>query len=175
VSEIVLGPKRTYTPGGAKIVSTSQEVEVMVSGNRWRSVAPGGSEADMGAKPSGKCSLKRHPEGTEVEGEVSKKNIHRFGLFVGLPGDTTVWFHLSEPELGPATAKKAIQDYRKVTRFSALVSEVEFEKNASAVDQGCGGDKFRRSQWGGVKRGSVVTVFRDLHRRRWHRKSNTRY
>ena len=83
--------KKNVHPG--KIVSTSQEVEVMVL------------EID-GAKRRVSLGLKQtmrnpwevfaetHPEGTEVEGEV--KNITEFGLFVGLDGDIDGMVHLSD-------------------------------------------------------------------------------
>ena len=83
--------KKNVHPG--KIVSTSQEVDVMVL------------EID-GAKRRVSLGLKQtmrnpwevfaetYPEGTTVEGEV--KNITEFGLFVGLPGDIDGMVHLSD-------------------------------------------------------------------------------
>ncbi|MEM6942871.1 MAG: 30S ribosomal protein S1, partial [Pseudomonadota bacterium] len=83
--------KKNVHPG--KIVSTSQEVEVMVldvdqvkrrvslglkqcMGNPWDTFA------------------ENFPSGTEVEGEV--KNITEFGLFIGLEGDIDGMVHLSD-------------------------------------------------------------------------------
>src|SRR5438309_514751 len=74
--------KKNVHPG--KIVSTSQEVEVMVL-----DVDPVKRRISLGLK---QCLdnpwdsfAKNNPPGTELEGEI--KNITEFGLFVGLNGD----------------------------------------------------------------------------------------
>ncbi|EEB85587.1 ribosomal protein S1 [Roseobacter sp. GAI101] len=144
--------KKNVHPG--KIVSTSQEVEVMVL------------EID-GAKRRVSLGLKQtmrnpwevfaetHPEGTEVEGEV--KNITEFGLFVGLPGDIDGMVHLSDLSWDER-GEDAIQNYRKGDIVQAVVSEVDVEKERISLSiKGVGGDKFAEAV-GGVKRGSVVTV-----------------
>ncbi len=144
--------KKNVHPG--KIVSTSQEVEVMVL------------EID-GAKRRVSLGLKQtmrnpwevfaetHPEGTEVEGEV--KNITEFGLFVGLPGDIDGMVHLSDLSWDQR-GEEAIQDYRKGDIVQAVVSEVDVEKERISLSiKGVGGDKFAEAV-GGVKRGSIVTV-----------------
>ncbi|MGJ8555657.1 30S ribosomal protein S1 [Sulfitobacter geojensis] len=144
--------KKNVHPG--KIVSTSQEVEVMVL------------EID-GAKRRVSLGLKQtmrnpwevfaetHPEGTEVEGEV--KNITEFGLFVGLDGDIDGMVHLSDLSWDQR-GEEAIQDYRKGDTVQAVVSEVDVEKERISLSiKGVGGDKFAEAV-GGVKRGSVVTV-----------------
>ena len=144
--------KKNVHPG--KIVSTSQEVEVMVL------------EID-GAKRRVSLGLKQtmrnpwevfaetHPEGTEVEGEV--KNITEFGLFVGLEGDIDGMVHLSDLSWDER-GEEAIQNYRKGDMVGAVVSEVDVEKERISLSiKGVGGDKFAEAV-GGVKRGSVVTV-----------------
>jgi small subunit ribosomal protein S1 len=144
--------KKNVHPG--KIVSTSQEVEVMVL------------EID-GAKRRVSLGLKQtmrnpwevfaetHPEGTEVEGEV--KNITEFGLFVGLDGDIDGMVHLSDLSWDQR-GEEAIQDYRKGDMVQAIVSEVDVEKERISLSiKGVGGDKFAEAV-GGVKRGSIVTV-----------------
>ena len=144
--------KKNVHPG--KIVSTSQEVEVMVL------------EID-GAKRRVSLGLKQtmrnpwevfaetHPEGTEVEGEV--KNITEFGLFVGLPGDIDGMVHLSDLSWDQR-GEEAIQDYRKGDVVQAVVSEVDVEKERISLSiKNVGGDKFAEAV-GGVKRGSIVTV-----------------
>ncbi|MFK7762112.1 MAG: 30S ribosomal protein S1 [Roseobacter sp.] len=144
--------KKNVHPG--KIVSTSQEVEVMVL------------EID-GAKRRVSLGLKQtmrnpwevfaetHPEGTEVEGEV--KNITEFGLFVGLDGDIDGMVHLSDLSWDQR-GEEAIQDYRKGDMVHAVVSEVDVEKERISLSiKAVGGDKFAEAV-GGVKRGSVVTV-----------------
>ena len=144
--------KKNVHPG--KIVSTSQEVEVMVL------------EID-GAKRRVSLGLKQtmrnpwevfaetHPEGTEVEGEV--KNITEFGLFVGLDGDIDGMVHLSDLSWDER-GEEAIQNYRKGDMVHAVVSEVDVEKERISLSiKAVGGDKFAEAV-GGVKRGAIVTV-----------------
>ncbi|MEM9967285.1 MAG: 30S ribosomal protein S1 [Pseudomonadota bacterium] len=144
--------KNNVHPG--KIVSTSQEVEVMVleiDGTKRR--------VSLGLKQTMRnpweVFAETHPEGTEVEGEV--KNITEFGLFVGLPGDIDGMVHLSDISWDQR-GEEAIQDYRKGDLVQAVVSEVDVEKERISLSiKGVGGDKFAAAV-GGVKRGSVVTV-----------------
>ena len=144
--------KKNVHPG--KIVSTSQEVEVMVL------------EID-GAKRRVSLGLKQtmrnpwevfaetHPEGTEVEGEV--KNITEFGLFIGLDGEIDGMVHLSDISWDER-GEDAIQGYRKGDMVSAVVSEVDVEKERISLSiKALGGDKFAEAV-GGVKRGSIITV-----------------
>ena len=144
--------KKNVHPG--KIVSTSQEVEVMVleiDGAKRR--------VSLGLKQTQRnpweVFAETHPEGTEVEGEV--KNITEFGLFVGLPGDIDGMVHLSDLSWDER-GEDAIQNYRKGDMVGAVVSEVDVEKERISLSiKGVGGDKFAEAV-GGVKRGSVVTV-----------------
>src|SRR6056300_796623 len=144
--------KKNVHPG--KIVSTSQEVDVMVL------------EID-GAKRRVSLGLKQcqrnpwevfaetHPEGTEVEGEV--KNITEFGLFIGLEGDIDGMVHLSDLTW-EGRGEDVIGDYRKGDMVKAVVSEVDVEKERISLSiKALGGDKFAEAT-GGVKRGSVVTA-----------------
>ncbi|MGR3547429.1 MAG: 30S ribosomal protein S1 [Roseovarius sp.] len=144
--------KKNVHPG--KIVSTSQEVEVMVL------------EID-GAKRRVSLGLKQtmrnpwevfaetHPEGTEVEGEV--KNITEFGLFIGLEGEIDGMVHLSDLSWDER-GEDAIQNYKKGDMVHAVVSEVDIEKERISLSiKALGGDKFSEAV-GGVKRGSVITV-----------------
>jgi small subunit ribosomal protein S1 len=144
--------KKNVHPG--KIVSTSQEVEVMVleiDGAKRR--------VSLGLKQTQRnpweVFAETHPEGTEVEGEV--KNITEFGLFVGLPGDIDGMVHLSDLSWDQR-GEEAIQDYRKGDMVGAVVSEVDVEKERISLSiKAVGGDKFSEAV-GGVKRGSIVTV-----------------
>src|SRR5439155_26498927 len=76
-----------------KIVSTSQEVEVMVL-----DVDPQKRRISLGLKQTlanpWESFLEEHPMGNELEGEV--RNITEFGLFVGLPGEIDGMVHLSD-------------------------------------------------------------------------------
>ena len=144
--------KKNVHPG--KIVSTSQEVEVMVleiDGTKRR--------VSLGLKQTQRnpweVFAETHPEGTEVEGEV--KNITEFGLFVGLEGDIDGMVHLSDLSWDER-GEDAIQSYQKNDLVQAIVSEVDVEKERISLSiKGLGGDKFAEAV-GGVKRGSIVTV-----------------
>ena len=144
--------KKNVHPG--KIVSTSQEVEVMVleiDGVKRR--------VSLGLKQTirnpWEVFAETHPEGTEVEGEV--KNITEFGLFVGLPGDIDGMVHMSDISWDER-GEDAIQNFRKGDLVQAVVSEVDVEKERISLSiKSMGGDKFAEAT-GSVKRGSIVTV-----------------
>jgi small subunit ribosomal protein S1 len=144
--------KKNIHPG--KIVSTSQEVEVMIleiDGTKRR--------VSLGLKQTMRnpweVFAETHPEGTEVEGEV--KNITEFGLFVGLDGDIDGMVHLSDLSWDDR-GEDAIQNYRKGDVVQAVVSEVDTEKERISLSiKALGGDKFAEAV-GGVKRGSIITV-----------------
>ncbi len=144
--------KKNVHPG--KIVSTSQEVEVMVleiDGEKRR--------VSLGLKQTMRnpweVFAETHPEGTEVEGEV--KNITEFGLFIGLDGDIDGMVHLSDISWDER-GEEAIQHYHKGDMVQAVVSEVDTEKERISLSiKALGGDKFSEAV-GGVKRGSVITV-----------------
>ena len=144
--------KKNVHPG--KIVSTSQEVEVMVleiDGVKRR--------VSLGLKQTirnpWEVFAETHPEGAEVEGEV--KNITEFGLFVGLPGDIDGMVHMSDISWDER-GEDAIQNFRKGDLVQAVVSEVDVEKERISLSiKSMGGDKFAEAT-GSVKRGSIVTV-----------------
>ncbi|MEN8934370.1 MAG: 30S ribosomal protein S1 [Planktotalea arctica] len=144
--------KKNVHPG--KIVSTSQEVEVMVleiDGAKRR--------VSLGLKQTQRnpweVFAEQFPEGTEVEGEV--KNITEFGLFIGLEGDIDGMVHLSDLSWDER-GEEAIQSYHKNDIVQAVVSEVDVEKERISLSvKALGGDKFAEAV-GGVKRGSIVTV-----------------
>ena len=83
--------KKNVHPG--KIVSTSQEVEVVVL-----EVDPQKRRISLGLKQTQdnpwEAFLAQHPRGSEVEGPI--RNITEFGLFIGLPGDIDGMAHLSD-------------------------------------------------------------------------------
>ena len=102
--------KKNVHPG--KIVSTSQEVEVMVL-----DVDP--SEAAHQPRPEAgldnpwQAFVDEHPVGSELEGEV--KNITEFGLFVGLPGDIDGMVHLSDIDWNRSRARRRSTTTRRAT------------------------------------------------------------
>jgi len=144
--------KKNVHPG--KIVSTSQEVEVMVL-----EIDASKRRVSLGLKQTmlnpWEVFAETHPEGTEVEGEV--KNITEFGLFIGLPGDIDGMVHLSDLSWDER-GEDAIQSYKKGDIVKAVVSEVDVEKERISLSiKALGGDKFSEGV-GGVKRGGIITV-----------------
>ena len=144
--------KKNVHPG--KIVSTSQEVEVMVL-----EIDSVKRRVSLGLKQTMRnpweVFAESHPEGTEVEGEV--KNTTEFGLFIGLPGEIDGMVHLSDLSWDER-GEDAIQNYRKGDIVKAVVSEVDVEKERISLSiKALGGDKFADAT-GGVKRGSIITV-----------------
>jgi len=144
--------KKNVHPG--KIVSTSQEVEVMVL-----EIDSAKRRVSLGLKQTQRnpweVFAEQFPEGTEVEGEV--KNITEFGLFVGLEGDIDGMVHLSDLTW-EGRGEDVIGDFRKGDMVSAKVAEVDVEKERISLSiKALDGDPFAEAI-GGVKRGSVITV-----------------
>ena len=144
--------KKNVHPG--KIVSTSQEVEVMVL-----EIDDAKRRVSLGLKQTMRnpweVFAESNPEGAEVEGEV--KNITEFGLFVGLQGDIDGMVHLSDISWDER-GEDAIQNFKKGDMVKAIVSEVDVEKERISLSiKALGGDKFAEAT-GNVKRGSVITV-----------------
>jgi small subunit ribosomal protein S1 len=114
--------KKNVHPG--KIVSTSQEVEVMVL-----DVDPVKRRISLGLK---QCLdnpwtsfVEKYPVGTELQGDV--KNITEFGLFVGLPGDIDGMVHLSDLSWDKP-GEEAVQAYKKGDSVKVKVLDVDVEK-----------------------------------------------
>ncbi|SDY65423.1 SSU ribosomal protein S1P [Jannaschia faecimaris] len=144
--------KKNVHPG--KIVSTSQEVEVMVL-----EIDTAKRRVSLGLKQTMRnpweVFAETHPEGTQVEGEV--KNITEFGLFIGLPGDIDGMVHLSDLTW-EGRGEDVIGDYRKGDIVKAVVSEVDTDKERISLSiKAAGGDPYAEAI-GGVKRGSIITV-----------------
>src|SRR5512134_3885555 len=114
--------KKNVHPG--KIVSTSQEVEVMVL-----DVDPVKRRISLGLKqcmPNPWDSfLEQHPVGSVLEGEV--KNITEFGLFIGLMGDIDGMVHLSDLSW-TQSGEEAITQYKRGDIVRAKVLDVDAEK-----------------------------------------------
>jgi small subunit ribosomal protein S1 len=114
--------KKNVHPG--KIVSTSQEVEVMVL-----DVDAQKRRISLGLKQTmanpWEAFRDKYSAGTELEGEV--KNITEFGLFVGLPGDIDGMVHLSDIDWNKP-GEDAIKDYKKGDRVKVKVLDVDVDK-----------------------------------------------
>jgi small subunit ribosomal protein S1 len=144
--------KKNVHPG--KIVSTSQEVEVMVL-----EIDTVKRRVSLGLKQTMRnpweVFAESHPEGTQVEGEV--KNITEFGLFVGLEGEIDGMVHLSDLTW-EGRGEDIINDFRKGDIVKAVVTEVDTDKERISLSiKAVDGDPFAESIEG-VKRGSVITV-----------------
>lgn len=114
--------KKNVHPG--KIVSTSQEVEVMVLDidSVKRRISLGLKQCSANPWESFQDTYK---VGTEIEGEV--RNITEFGLFVGLTEEIDGLVHLSDISWDVA-GDEAIQSYAKGDMVKAKVLEVDVEK-----------------------------------------------
>jgi len=144
--------KKNVHPG--KIVSTSQEVEVMVLeiDTAKRRVSLGLKQTQGNPWDNFAAAF---PVGTQVEGEI--KNITEFGLFVGLEGEIDGMVHLSDLDWS-RSGEEAIRDYQKGDVVKAVVTDVDVEKERISLSiKALDGDPFADAT-AGVKRGAVVTV-----------------
>jgi len=114
--------KKNVHPG--KIVSTSQQVEVMVL-----DVDLGKRRISLGLK---QCSgnpwedySAANPAGTEIEGEI--RNITEFGLFVGLTDEIDGLVHLSDISW-EATGEAALEGFNKGDMVKAKILDVDIDK-----------------------------------------------
>ncbi len=144
--------KKNVHPG--KIVSTSQEVDVMVL-----EIDEAKRRVSLGLKQTQRnpweVFAETHPSGTVIEGEV--KNITEFGLFIGLEGDIDGMVHLSDISWD-ARGEDAIQDFRKGDVVKAVVQDVDVEKERISLSIKALENEHMAEAVDGVKRGSVVTV-----------------
>jgi len=114
--------KKNMQPG--KIVSTSEEVEVMIleMDSEKRRISLGMKQC----KPNPWLNLKENYKiGEIVEGEV--KSVTEFGLFIGLPGDMDGLIHLSDLDWN-SNGEEAISSYKKGDRIKAKLLEIDIEK-----------------------------------------------
>ncbi len=114
--------KKNVHPG--KIVSTSQEVDVMVLevDSEKRRISLGLKQAQRNPWEE---FADKHPVGSTVEGEV--KNATEFGLFIGLPGDVDGMVHMSDIAWG-ISGEDALALHRKGEQVNAIVLDVDVEK-----------------------------------------------
>jgi small subunit ribosomal protein S1 len=114
--------KKNVHPG--KIVSTSQEVEVVILevDEEKRRISLGLKQAQSNPWDS---FAERHPIGSTVEGEV--KNATEFGLFIGLDGDIDGMVHMSDIAWG-VTGEEALAMHHKGETIQAQVLDIDPEK-----------------------------------------------
>jgi small subunit ribosomal protein S1 len=143
--------KKNIHPG--KIVSTSQEVEVMVL-----EVDPEKRRISLGLKQTmgnpWEHFQETHPSGTEIEGEI--RNITEFGLFVGVEGDIDGMVHLSDLDWN-LPGEEAVKAYNKGDTVKAVVLDVDVDKERISLGiKQLGEDPFKEAVLG-IKRGDRVT------------------
>ena len=143
--------KKNIHPG--KIVSTSQEVEVMVldvdaqkrrislglkqcSGNPWEEYSAA------------------NPAGTEIEGEI--RNITEFGLFVGLTEEIDGLVHLSDISW-EATGEAALEGFNKGDMVKAKILDVDIDKERISLGIKQLTDDPYAGQMDSHRKGEVVT------------------
>ena len=114
--------KKNVHPG--KIVSTSQEVDVMVL-----DVDSSKRRISLGLKQVQRNPWEQfqddHPIGSEVEGEI--RNITEFGLFIGLSPDIDGMIHMSDLSWDDA-GETAMAGHEKGQMVKAKVLDVDVEK-----------------------------------------------
>jgi small subunit ribosomal protein S1 len=114
--------KKNVHPG--KIVSTSQEVDVVVL-----EVDPDKRRISLGLKQAQsnpwEAFAEAHPIGSTVEGEV--KNATEFGLFIGLDNDVDGMVHMSDIAWG-VSGEDALNLHRKGEVVQAIVLDIDAEK-----------------------------------------------
>src|SRR5512147_217680 len=143
--------KKNVHPG--KIVSTSQEVEVVVL-----DVDKDKRRISLGLKqclpnPWGEF-LENHPIGSVVEGEV--KNVTEFGLFVGLTGEIDGMVHLSDLSW-TQSGEEAITQYRRGYTVAAKVLDVDVEKERISLGVKQLVDDPFEAGFAKLRKGQVVT------------------
>jgi len=142
--------KKNVHPG--KIVSTSQEVDVVVL-----DVDPSKRRVSLGLKQAmanpWEAFLEAHPIGSTVEGEV--KNATEFGLFVGLDNEIDGMVHLSDLDWN-APGEEAIARYNKGDMIKARVLDVDVEKERISLGvKQLAGDPMAADTY---RKGQTVTV-----------------
>ena len=143
--------KKNVHPG--KIVSTSQQVEVMVL-----DVDLGKRRISLGLK---QCSgnpweeySAANPAGTEIEGEI--RNITEFGLFVGLTEEIDGLVHLSDISW-EATGEAALEGFNKSDMVKAKILDIDIDKERISLGIKQLTDDPYAGQMDSHRKGEVVT------------------
>ncbi len=144
--------KKNVDPG--KIVSTSQEVEVMVL-----SIDLSKRRVSLGLKQTVKnpwiLFSEQYSSGMTIEGEI--KSIADYGLFVGLPQGIDGMVHSSELSWKRG-GESELKKYRKGDSIRAVITEINVEKERIALSvKDLTPDPFLEVV-GGIRRGDVISV-----------------
>ncbi len=148
--------KKNVHPG--KIVSTSQEVDVLVLevDSDKRRISLGLKQAQQNPW---EAFADKHPVGSNVDGEV--KNATEFGLFIGLDGDVDGMVHMSDIAWG-ISGEDALALHRKGEQVSAIVLDIDVEKERISLgmkqlEKGAPAAGVAASS-NGLKKNDVITV-----------------
>ncbi|MBV8613088.1 MAG: 30S ribosomal protein S1 [Acetobacteraceae bacterium] len=143
--------KKNVHPG--KIVSTSQEVDVMVL-----DVDAGKRRISLGLKQVQRNPWEQfaddHPIGSVVEGEV--RNITEFGLFLGLTTDIDGMVHMSDLSWDEP-GELAITHFNKGDVVKAKVLDVDVEKERISLGVKQLKDDPAAAVLEGIHKGDIVT------------------
>ena len=151
--------KKNVHPG--KIVSTSQEVDVIVLevDTEKRRISLGLKQA---VNNPWEAFAAEHPVGSQIEGEV--KNATEFGLFIGLDGDVDGMVHMSDIAWG-ISGEDALNLHRKGESVTAIVLDIDVEKERISLgikqlEKGAPavGGSATTSAASGLAKNAVVTV-----------------
>lgn len=145
--------KKNVHPG--KILSTSQEVEVVVL-----EIDPSKRRISLGLKQTFEnpwvAFANKFPVNSQIEGEV--KNKTEFGLFIGLEGDVDGMVHLSDLDWN-RPGEQVIDTYKKGDIVQAVVLDVDVEKERISLGiKQLSSDKVGEAAASGeLRKGAVVT------------------
>ncbi len=149
--------KKNVHPG--KIVSTSQEVDVIVLevDSDKRRISLGLKQAN---RNPWEAFADQNPVGTQVEGEV--KNATEFGLFIGLDGDVDGMVHMSDIAWG-ISGEDALALHRKGEQVKAVVLDIDVEKERISLgmkqlEKGAPAAGGTAAASGSLRKGEIVTV-----------------
>ncbi len=142
--------KKNLHPG--KIISSSQEVEVMVL-----DVDSDKRRISLGLKQTQnnpwEAFIAESPVGSDVEGEV--RGITEFGMFIGLGPELDGMVHINDIDWS-RSGEEAIQDFNKGDTVKARVLDVDVEKERISLGiKQLTGDPIETSD---VRKNKTVTV-----------------
>lgn len=144
--------KKNSTP--SRLVSTSQEVEVMIL-----DIDKEKRRISLGLKQTmpnpWQEFAEKYPRGTRLEGEI--KNITEFGLFVGLDYDIDGMIHLSDLSWDKP-GSELVSEYNPGDVVEVVVSEIDVDKERVALSiKDLEADPFLEAT-SGLFKGKTVTV-----------------
>ena len=144
--------KKNIHPG--KILSTSQEVEVMIL-----DIDKAKRRVSLGLKQTERNPWEKfaeeNPAGTKVTGEI--RNIAEFGLFVGLDYGIDGMCHLSDLSWN-RPGDEVIKEYNRGDIVDVLITDVNVARERVALSiKGLIEDPFRVATKG-LRRGAIISV-----------------